>query len=495
MSGVTSTGFERKRLDDIKTDIENAIRSTLGKQVNLLPSSVLSQFVGIFAEREDSLWGVAQDVYDSRFPNLSSDVSLDNVVSINGITRKSAQKSLQSNLHIFGTVGATIPSGTKVRVGSDQSAVFQIVSDITLVAGADEVQDITFDQVPDAGTFKLQYYDEETVAINFDALAVDVENALNALSKTFGAVSVSGDFSVGFTVTFQGDAGKQDAPLLILPSNLITSSSNPVNVTITETTQGIPQGLAQAEALDYGEIQALAFTLDTIVNPVSGIDRVINLEDAVLGRDRETDTELRARRTESLSSAGASTIPALRSALLNVSDVTNVSIFENDSDVDIDGRPPHSFEAVVAGGDEDEIANILFNKKAAGIKTFGSINKSVIDDQGFSYSINFSRPTSIPIYLSLDITKDLDFPANGAALIEQAMLDFGNSLGIAKDVVVYPKLISAMNDILGILDVVVRIDVSPVSISVGSPAVDDNISIASNEVSSWDSANITVNVI
>ena len=50
--GLTSTGFTGKRLDDIKTEIEDVLKSAFGPAVNLRAESVLGQIVGIFSERE-----------------------------------------------------------------------------------------------------------------------------------------------------------------------------------------------------------------------------------------------------------------------------------------------------------------------------------------------------------------------------------------------------------------------------------------------------------
>ena len=123
---------------------------------------------------------------------------------------------------LFGTAGTLVPTGTVFSVTGNPDATFETISDVTLIAGTDEVQDITFGSVPTAGTFKLFFDGEETATIPFSATASTVESALEALS-TVTDVSVSGSFAAGFTVTFDG-AGmeKRNQPLLVVTENLLT---------------------------------------------------------------------------------------------------------------------------------------------------------------------------------------------------------------------------------------------------------------------------------
>ena len=74
--GLTSSGFNPKRLIDIKTEIENELKATFGNSINLLPSSVLGQLVGIMSDREKELWELAEAVYNSQYPATAEGVTL-----------------------------------------------------------------------------------------------------------------------------------------------------------------------------------------------------------------------------------------------------------------------------------------------------------------------------------------------------------------------------------------------------------------------------------
>lgn len=486
MSGLTITGFQAKRLAEIKTEIEQRLRDELGASINLQPSSVFGTMVGIFAEREALLWQLAENVYNASYPDTAEGTSLDNVVAITGITRLAATKSTLSALYLKGTIGTLVPAGTIVSVDGNPDATFVTDANVTLVAGADEVQDVTFSGTPTSGSFRLVYEDEQTGLIAWNDNAATVQSELNALNDLSG-VTVSGSFAAGFTITFAGDDGKLPQPLLTTADNSL-DDGGAVTISVAETVAGVPQGTASVTAENAGEVQALARTLTVIDTPVSGLDSVINLLDATEGRDTESDLELRIRRAASLQVAGAATLEAIRSALQNVADVTAVTVIENDTDVtDGDGRPPHSFEAVVLGGANQNIADEIFKSKAAGITSFGSVTETVTDSQGISHSISFSRPTEVDIYVTINLTVNAEYPVDGDDLVEAALLAEGNSLGIGENVIVSPDLLCAIDGIDGITNAVIFAGTSP------APSTQTPISIGVDEIAAFDSSRIVVN--
>lgn len=489
--GLTASGFSKKRLEDIQAEIEADLRLTFGDFINLRAGSVFNLLVGIMAERISQVWELSEAVYASQYPDTAEGVNLDNVAAITGITRQAATQSLQENLYLFGTAGTLVPAGTQVSVDGAPASQFLTLLPITLIVGTDEVQDIDFSAVPASGTWRLKYFDQETTSLAFNANAAAVQAALNALSRLSG-VTVTGNYTSGFTVTFSGNDGQVPQPLLVVSQNsLLDGGAFAVITTVVETTPGVEQGRVNAEATVTGPVNAPAFSLTVIDTPVLGLDRVINFEDAMLGRNRETDAEFRLRRNLTLQRAGAGTVEAIRSRLLDLEDVTAAIVFENSSQVtDLNGRPAKSFEAIVQGGDNQAIADLLWLVKPAGIATFGSITETITDSMNFTHPIKFSRPTNIQIYCDLIITEDIEgFPANGAQLVEDAVIAYVNGLGIGKDVIVYPGLIAAINPIPGIVDIEVAIGIAP------APTLDDNIVIAANEVAQLDSSNISVTVI
>lgn len=500
--GITTTGFVAKTLADIKAEIEDALRTTFGEQINLLPESVFGQLVGIFSERESLLWELAEATYDSQYPESAENTSLDFVLALTGLLRLDALESVVIGQALFGTATTVIPLGTGFSVNGDPDAKFQTIEEVTLGVGVDEVQGITFSATPTGGSFKLNYSGEITAAILFSEGSTEVQTALNALASLSG-VTVSGSFAAGFVVTFAGNDGKQEQPILVEDSNTLTNGGA-VTITITETTPGEYQAQVDCQAITTGPTIANASTLTVIDNPVSGLTRVFNPEDAVIGRNIETDAEARNRRRNRLQISLAGPLEAIRTALLKLNDdveaieLESVVVFENITNtIDARGIPPKAFEAFIyqAGGAtirDQEIADAIWESKPAGIEPHGDVSKTVTDSQGLIHTVKFSRPDEVDIYLILDLTVDANYPTDGDSQVEAVMVAWGNALGVGQDVIVLPSLVAQLDDIPGITDVVVKIGIAP------APTLDDNIIIDDGtggdvEISRWDTSRVEVN--
>ena len=489
--GVTPDGFVIKRLETIKAEMEDSYKSVFGNSINIDAESPLGQIIGISSANESELWELMEALYNSQYTNTAEGISLNNAVSLVGLKRKPTTKSTISSQLMYGTISTVIPSGTILSVFGNSEARFITDSPVTLVAGTDEIQTITFSSTPTSGNFTLKYKNETTSTILSTATNTDVQNTINNLNALSGVI-VTGSFAAGFTITFAGNDGKQNHPNFTINTNTL-DAGGAVTVTVTETIAGVPQGETTMTAESYGALHALSGTLTEIETAISGLDSTKNTDDAIVGQAKESDTDLKIRKDLSLAVPGHTTIDDIRAELLQINGVTNVSIFENDTNTtDGDGRPPKSYECIVLGGDEQVIADKIWKTKPGGIETISTasggdnISKTVIDSQGLIKIVNFSRPTSVLIYIELDITADATFPDNGNEQIRNAIVNYGSGLSVGDDVIVYPKLISSMNDIAGITDIVVRIGTSP------SPTTDNNVVININEIASILSTNILI---
>lgn len=494
--GLTTTGFKRKRLADILEEMKSTARATFGANINLQPNSILMQLLGIYAERESLIWELAEAVYYSQYPDTAEGVNLDNIASISGVTRLPAQPSRINSVQLKGDVGTTVPAGTTFSVEGNPAARFRSDGAVTLIAGQDEVQTLTFGATPDSGSFRLSHLGSLTDEMNFSSTAQDLEDALNALPY-LSTVLVTGSFAAGFVITFQDEDGKIDQPLLVVEENTLTEGGDAVSTLVTQTTAGIPQGSVNVTADVDGPTDAPIYTLIVIDTPVTGLDAVLNLNEVILGRNEETDGEYRIRRIESLQRAGSSTVEAIRARLLEIQEVDEVVIFENITmDTDSNGLPPKSFKAFVQGGDNQEVADAIWLNKPAGIETFGDITSVVVDSQGVNQTVKFSRPVEVPIYITIEITKDTSplsqwATVTGPGLVKEALAAYISTLKIGQDVIVYPKLVAALNSIAGIDDLEIGVGTAP------APALgaDANVVIDSNEIAIIDIDDITVTVV
>lgn len=495
--GLTEEGFQAKDLQTILAEINEELKAGLGAQINTEAPSVFSQISGVVAGTYSSLWDLIELIYNSQYRDTAEGASLDNVGALTATERLNALAST-ATIALFGTIGTVVPVGTLVSVENDATTVFSTDSEVTLVAGTDEVQDVTYGSVPTSGTFNFSIASEQTTAINWDDTSGDIQTALNDLNS-FSGITVSGNFSIGHTVTFAGADGKQPQPTLIAINNTLSDGS-PVSITIVETTPGVNQGTVATTATQAGPKVANATTLNQIDTPVSGLSSVSNPLDAVVGRDIETDAAYRLRQLTRLVTSLAGTTSAIRNAILELNEdatestqIVAVTVFENTTLItDGDGRPGKSFEAIVQQSNglidrDDDIGGAIFASKPAGIESFGTVSVAVTDSQSVEHIVKFSRPTEVDIYLIVDVTVDSSYPIDGDDQIKAALVTHGLLLDMGALIVVHPTLDAVIATVPGITDLTIKIGTAP------APTLDDNIQLAGDELSIWTTTNITVN--
>ena len=157
---------------------------------------------------------------------------------------------------------------------------------------------------------------------------------------------------------------------------------------------------------EYGPISNNSTNIITIMTPLSGITSVSSIENnnLIIGRYAETDKELRNRRREAIQSTGAYSLDNIRSSIFTLDGVIDCKYLENYNEVEEDGLPPKSFEIIVDGGDEDEIVDIIFEKKTLGVKPFGSSTYTREDSQGNKYEIGYTKAQHVNTKFTINIT-------------------------------------------------------------------------------------------
>jgi uncharacterized phage protein gp47/JayE len=246
----------------------------------------------------------------------------------------------------------------------------------------------------------------------------------------------------------------------------------------------------QFRAVDAGPIPGQVGTITVIHTAVVGWHSVTNTEEAQLGRTIDSDTTLRTRREAQLTATGSATIDAIRSDVLEVEGVESVDVFENDSDETVDGLPPHSIEVLVFDGetstaDSDAIAQAIWNTRAAGVQTVGSVSGTAYDARGAARTMNFSRPDVKDVYISITLETTVGYPGD-AAVAEYIAAQARALHGVGDDVRVR-RVDSLVFGLTGIVDVA--------AFTLGfsaSPVGTANLTIEPREIASFDASRIVV---
>ena len=178
-----------------------------------------------------------------------------------------------------------------------------------------------------------------------------------------------------------------------------------------------------------GANTAVSETLVKILTPVAGWTDVTNDLDAIPGTVEETDTELRERQQISTAVTAASVIDALFGSLHALPDVSFVRIYVNSTIVtDEKGIPGKGIAIVIVGGVDEDIGQTIFYKQSVGTTTFGNTFTVHEDIQGVLYSVFFTRPTDVPIFVKVDVTvvDDSLWTDDGPDRIKTAILAYAS---------------------------------------------------------------------
>lgn len=187
----------------------------------------------------------------------------------------------------------------------------------------------------------------------------------------------------------------------------------------------------QSTCEDAGYITAAPNSINTIATPLYGWYGVTNQYAATPGTDVESDANLRARYYISTLLPAHSIFDSMLSSLYQLSDVTRVKGYENDTNVvSAEGFPSHSVTFVVEGGDEGEIAEQIYLKKTPGCYTNGTTDIEVLSDAGNVTHIRFYRPTYKDIYVKVNITKLSGYNSGVVDKIKNALVDYIKNVDI-----------------------------------------------------------------
>ena len=160
------------------------------------------------------------------------------------------------------------------------------------------------------------------------------------------------------------------------------------------------------------------------------------------------------------------------------------------------GRPPKSFEAVVQGGSDLDVANQIWLTKPAGIETYGNVNGGsgieIIDSQGNTQVIFFSRPVPVYIYVQVALTlyTEETFPVNGLQQVADNIAAYGNTLGVGIDVL-FQRVQAQIFSVPGVASGAMLI--AGTNLITDTPSyADDDIAISETQISVFDTSRIFV---
>jgi uncharacterized phage protein gp47/JayE len=399
------SGLTTQNLQEILTELKNNFRSKFGNSFNLDDTSYQGKEIAIMAEALSYINEAILGVYNSNARSTASGISLSREVEDIGITKNPATKSTVIT-YVRGTSGASIsPGALKVSVVNTNNN-FENSDTVTLGSlGSKTATSLT----QSSGTATLTISAGHSYPLNsYVFIRGADQSGYNILAQVKNPTGTTFDFTV--------DSGTVSPAV----GTITVYEASPVNM----------------QSVVAGSVSALSGTLTNIVGTVTGVNEVENAVDATLGEELETDAELRARADSSVSISGGGFREAILAKLRDVAGVTNQTVFANTDDVvDSSGRPPKSVECFVEGGTDNAVATAIFNVISDGIRTFGNTEVILQDSEGQNVTIQFSRLTTVEIYVDVTITTNTDplqgavYPADGDDQVAAALAAISYTAG------------------------------------------------------------------
>jgi len=377
------------------------------------PGSVIRTIVESFALEIDYLYAQMNHVYNSGFIDSSTGKSLDLVVSILGIDRKTA--GFATGEVTFGRNSepgkVEVLREANVHDGKDRYALKNpMLESIKKLDGTSGGVQTTFTK---DGDYKLS------------------DNAI---------VWTEGGRKPDQGSVFYTDYTAYEQITIPVDTKVSTYSRRPENLKVYRTMREAvlsrnPEGKWEIEipvvALTSGkEGNIFAGTLNVMPRPPIGIEYVINKKDILNGTEDESDEELRERAKRALEMAGKATLISLKSAVQGVPGVTGeVKVVDQPDGV------PGIVQIIASGGDEKEIENMINETRSAGIK------------------VEFKRPSIIPLDIKLTIIAVEGVGKNEVTdKVDNSIRQYLGTLNIDDDVIVSSIIKSALM-VQGVRDV------------------------------------------
>ena len=205
--------------------------------------------------------------------------------------------------------------------------------------------------------------------------------------------------------------------------------------TTFETT--VPDNL-QVLARVAGAIPVTAGTITELLTPIDGVTSIAQSTDGVIGSGAQTAQQYKTERLRTVMRNSVSIEENLQSRLVEAG-LTQARVANNSTDTAFaDGTPPYSIQVTVGevgAVTDDQIAKIILTNGALGCPTYGTTTVNILDSQGVTQPISFSKAVGVAIEVTLDVTYLSSQTAGSSENITNALRQHINSLESGDDVV------------------------------------------------------------
>lgn len=289
----------------------------------------------------------------------------------------------------------------------------------------------------------------------------------------------------------------------VIPAKAIIQNDDGIKLESVGAVSIGNDGTAEVEfqAQETGPIAIGAGSCNKIITVIPGWDTVSNAAAGVLGQYVESQTAFEKRRALSVAKNSHGSRLSLEGALAALEGVLDCLVLENKSDVTVTKQGvsliSHSVAICIYGGEDDEIAETIYNKLDAGCGTNGETTVTYISEDMAVNNYQIIRPTPTNLYIDVTIQQTPSTPQDIVTLIKQAVYnDFnGNDLNSGNlrrgcgDIIYASSFSVALIKSAGVTDL------ESISIGKAYPPSSNSIVMDADEEPVLDMDNITVTML
>lgn len=452
---VTPAGLKRKTLQEIRLEIEQALKQAFGPSFETSVDSPNGLLISQLSLAIASNWELAQEVFVSRDPAQATGMALDWAAALSNISRKSATACQVRAMLYTDQATVSIPAGSSA-MRPRGNLEFDLDEGVAIDRTACK-EILIIDDGSQKNTDYVFHFTFGDVTLNNSA----AQSNLSSLSTLVVAAGGSAELTARGLRVFKAD-GSSVGITGTLPNDFDIWAGAEGGFTAVST---------GTQTCEVGELTA-------IPDAVSGWVAVYNYTAGIPGTDIENDYDLRLRRALAVRSIRArGTDPAIASHI--VEDVPGVvtAVVKSNRTMTTDpdtGRPPKSFESLVVGGSDEAVAQCIYENQPSGIQSYGNTEVTIVDGNGDEQVIAFSRPHARYLWVKVTYSLYNEELAPTDDEIKAALLNWAeNEYSMGKDVI--PDRVKG-----GLYDGTTGIGPSTILVAVtdteeGTPSYTDNV--------------------
>jgi uncharacterized phage protein gp47/JayE len=392
---ITAAGLSIPTYTDIQADLIAQFLNIYGQNAYLGPDSADYQWISIVALRISDTLQAAQLAYNARSPLTAIGSDLDGVIKCNGMTRLAASSST-CNVTLTGTPGANITTGICKDVNG---YLWDLPALVTIGAG---------------GTVTVLATCETIGAVNAAAGQISI---IATPAAGWTSVTNSSPAVAGQPVETDARLRARQSISVALPSQTMLAGTTAA----IAATSGVTRYAVYENYLGYTASYGACNTSGTAVTITQGYA----LDSSDIGQSITINGT-----AYTISTIGSSTTATLSTS---AGTLTGASFYIGNG---TELGPAHSITCVVEGGTDTNVAQAIYNNRGIGCDTNGASSVTITDPfTGSSMPIGFSRPSYVPIYVSLSVHPLTGYTSAVQPNIQAGIVNYLNTLQIGETVV------------------------------------------------------------